>query len=138
MGASQVYAFEVDKTRFEIARENVHINKLNKVIHLFNAEVTGKSISAFINENHLWNIFLKLDCEGCEYEVISDLPEEVYRHIDDIVMEYHKNSVPITNRLKELGYNVKSNKTVNLSYDPRLKKMIRIPLGQIFASKDGK
>jgi FkbM family methyltransferase len=33
--------------------------------------------------------FLKLDCEGAEYDILFGLPEEYYRRISKIVMEYH-------------------------------------------------
>lgn len=33
--------------------------------------------------------FLKLDCEGSEYQILYGLPKEYFRLIDKIVMEYH-------------------------------------------------
>ena len=33
--------------------------------------------------------FLKLDCEGAEYEILYNLPREYFERIDKIVMEYH-------------------------------------------------
>ena len=33
--------------------------------------------------------FLKLDCEGAEYELLYNLPGEYYSRIERIVMEYH-------------------------------------------------
>ena len=33
--------------------------------------------------------FLKMDCEGCEYEVLSNLPKEYFNRIDEIALEYH-------------------------------------------------
>lgn len=33
--------------------------------------------------------FLKLDCEGAEYEILYNLPLECFRRIDKLVLEYH-------------------------------------------------
>ena len=33
--------------------------------------------------------FLKLDCEGAEYEIIKNLPSEYFRKIKKMVIEYH-------------------------------------------------
>ena len=78
MGASKVYAFEVDKSRFEIAEENIRLNGKDKIIQMINDEANSKNISEIISKNHLSNIFLKLDCEGCEYEIIPNISEVMY------------------------------------------------------------
>ena len=33
--------------------------------------------------------FLKLDCEGAEYEIIKNLPSSYFEKIDKMVIEYH-------------------------------------------------
>ena len=50
---------------------------------------------------------LKLDCEGCEYEVLSQFPQTW--DIQNVLMEYHdldknRNRIFILKRMKELGY----------------------------------
>lgn len=58
------------------------------------------------------NIFLKLDCEGSEYDIILSMTEEDARKIDVISLEIHEEMHPtyrgsevISSKLKELGYN---------------------------------
>jgi len=54
--------------------------------------------------------FLKLDCEGCEYEVVLESPKEVLEKIDKISMEFHehpKYSVKmLKEKLEECGFNI--------------------------------
>jgi FkbM family methyltransferase len=42
--------------------------------------------------------FLKLDCEGAEYEILYALPPAYYRRIDRISMEYHGVDDPVVRR----------------------------------------
>jgi hypothetical protein len=90
LGASRVYAFEVCESRYKIAQENILLNGMDKIINIINEEANSKSISNIVEYNHLSHVLLKLDCEGCELQVIPNIPDNIYRQIDDIVMEYHK------------------------------------------------
>jgi FkbM family methyltransferase len=54
--------------------------------------------------------FLKMDCEGAEYEILLRAPSEVLARIDAIVLEYHDHLSStyshrdIVNRLQSLGF----------------------------------
>jgi FkbM family methyltransferase len=59
--------------------------------------------------------FLKLDCEGAEYEILYNLPAEYYPRIEKIVMEYHGDEDKIRRRarsdalvahLERMGYEI--------------------------------
>jgi hypothetical protein len=48
------------------------------------------SLQKFFDENQIKHCnFLKLDCEGAEYEIIKNLPLEYFQKIDKLVIEYH-------------------------------------------------
>ncbi len=47
--------------------------------------------------------FLKLDCEGAEYDILYALPAEYYRRIDRIAMEYHGVEDPAARRAQSDG-----------------------------------
>jgi hypothetical protein len=126
IGASKVYGFEVDPDRYDLAIQNIHINNLNDTICLFNQAARSDLVFKLIEENKLNHVFLKLDCEGCEYEIIEKLPESIFDRIDDIVMEYHRKPHPIESKLKKMGFKV------------RREKKVLIPEGRIFASRNGK
>jgi len=52
------------------------------------------------------DIILKMDCEGCEYEVIPVLKEYVFDKISAILLEYHKNYSYLAKFLRGKGYDV--------------------------------
>lgn len=54
---------------------------------------------------------MKLDCEGAEYEILFNAPDDILKRIERIVMEYHDNAVEYTHEdmgrfLTEKGYKV--------------------------------
>lgn len=80
-------------------------------------DVNCKTLEDIITENNLAKVdFLKLDCEGCEYEILINASIEALRKIRKIVLEYHSiKSLKYT--FKELidfldisGFKVKFNK----------------------------
>jgi len=55
---------------------------------------------------------LKLDCEGAEYPILLNTPDELLQKIDRIILEYHDNVTDYTHQdleklLAEKGYKVK-------------------------------
>ncbi|MGQ9864396.1 MAG: FkbM family methyltransferase [Bacteroidia bacterium] len=51
--------------------------------------------------------FLKLDCEGCEFEIFAHTPEEMLRRVEVFHIEYHAPPKAIEEKLTALGYQVK-------------------------------
>jgi len=129
-----IYSFEPIKENYELLLENVKSNNLEQVrsfnlavsnsnesIKLYiNDDESGHSMfsqssqSIMVNsislkrvfdDNHIEHCnFLKLDCEGTEYEIIKNLPFEYFEKIDKIIIEYHlADSHPeLLNELKEI------------------------------------
>lgn len=65
-------------------------------------EIDAISLKEIIDSNNISRCdFLKLDCEGAEYEIIEALPDEYFKKIEKISLEYH-NSVSEPNRIKNL------------------------------------
>ena len=115
----KIYSFEPVLENYELLLENIKLNKLdgvtsfnqaisnsNEPIKLFlNNDEAGHSMfsesskSIIIDSISLQKIFdknqikhcnfLKLDCEGAEYEIIKNLPSEYFKKIDKLVIEYH-------------------------------------------------
>ncbi len=50
---------------------------------------------------------LKMDCEGCEYEVLQNLPENILRKIRNITLEYHDGLKFLPGLLKSAGFDCK-------------------------------
>ena len=123
-GATKVYGFEVDEERYNIARRNVKLNHMEDRIIILKDEATSSSISDLMIKENLDNVVLKIDCEGCEYELIKNLQDHIFNKIDFITMEYHAKPDPLISKLKHLGYT------------PKKDKKILIQEGFIFAAKD--
>ena len=114
----KIFCFEPIKDNFKILTENVHLNNL-KNVHLNNEVVSKEdgfvniylnkdqsghsiykktsekirtksvSLETFFIENITKCNFLKLDCEGAEYEIIESLSDKSMKKIEKICLEYH-------------------------------------------------
>jgi hypothetical protein len=57
--------------------------------------------------------FLKVDCEGAEYEILFSLPKEFFKRIERIALEYHDeycqfNHEELARYLEKQGFEIKS------------------------------
>ena len=72
------------------------------------------SFADLMREKNIEKIdYLKMDCEGAEYEILMDCPSEVLQKIKNIVLEYHNgitkfNHHDLLTFLKTQGFQVKS------------------------------
>jgi hypothetical protein len=113
-GARHVYAYEPDKERYDMARRNIALNNMNGKITLYNKPYDGRVPA---------NAVLKMDCEGCEYELIrSELKLGRFR---EVVLEYHSGPSRIKEALSKAGFSIE----VSPESDA---------LGMIYASKAGR
>jgi 16S rRNA G966 N2-methylase RsmD len=111
-GASKVYGFEIDPEFYRLAQQNVELNNLSDTICLYQKDANSTSLEALILESSLKNVFLKMDCEGCEYEIVENMNAEAFKNVTDVVMEYHKQSEPLVRRLRSLGFKVRCKKSI--------------------------
>ena len=50
---------------------------------------------------------LKIDCEGCEYDIIEDAADETLLHFSQIQLEYHSGYKSLKRRFESIGFEVK-------------------------------
>lgn len=112
LGAEMVYAYEMDSERYNLARQNIKMNKLDERIKIFNIAANSELLDSIILQNNLSNVFLKLDCEGCEYQIFSEIDKRALERVNDVVMEYHKDPSILMMRLKDHGFHVKKKGTL--------------------------
>jgi len=135
-GAKHVYAFEPYPYSYNIAKKNIKLNHLEDKITLLN-EGCGKSGFVIIKEDYknvsgtdlknfkegkkirivsldeivkrfnLKHAALKVDCEGCEYDLILNASDEALKAFDQIIMEYHYGYKNLVKRLEQAGFKVK-------------------------------
>jgi predicted RNA methylase len=99
-GAKFVYGYEPDEARARIAEKNIEINGMGHSVVLYNKKATAEelhNLMTIINDP----IFLKLDCEGCEYDIIQQLDMS---KVTDVVMEYHMKPEPLMEALARAGF----------------------------------
>lgn len=74
---------------------------------------------------------LKMDCEGCEYNAITESSDETLRRFSQIQIEYHYGYKCIKKRLQDAGFTVK-NTMPKYSFDPNLSNN-HVYMGWLFA-----
>jgi FkbM family methyltransferase len=138
-GARLVIALEPDPRNFQLASENIRLNRLENTIKLVKVALavqTGESklglnvdtpnitqftdgadttenslavdtltVDDLMKQFSLSNIdVLKLNCEGCEYGIIRNLPDETLRHIGAILLEFHSGPRDLPGILSRHGF----------------------------------
>jgi FkbM family methyltransferase len=90
--------------------------------HLSNSSDRGNTIPLLTLEQILLQnnvgedeAALKLDCEGCKYEVILSSSDNVLRRFSNILIEYHYGYNDIKEKLEKLNFNVS---LVNIAGNP--------------------
>lgn len=136
-GANSVIAIEPFKENFDIARLNVGLNGLTAKIKLLNGGCASRNSSVFAEANYkgvfkplidspngikidcisldqilkdhkLESPILKIDCEGCEYDVILNSDINILKQFTFIQIEYHYGFSQLKKRLTELGFKVRN------------------------------
>lgn len=132
-GAKKVYAYEPIPWVVKILEKNVRLNNLSDVIKIYPYAVSlneGKArltvpktetdAASFYYDRKNVEVarilvrkvtpplaadVLKMNCEGCEYDIILRwLKHKIY---EEILVKYHEDYKQLVKRLKELGYKVK-------------------------------
>ena len=154
----KIFCYEPIKENFDLLTENIELNHLQNVytfntavsrsseeitIYL-NDDAAGHSmflptakyrksksttLTQIFNDNGIDTCnFLKLDCEGAEYEIIDTTPPEYFDRIDKMIIEYH-----MADTKPELLENLK-NKLTSLSYSLSSKTLFP-DIGFLYAIK---
>lgn len=111
LGASPFHSFyPINETPFNSSYEDYSKYKDQKYI-----EVNCISLKDVFEENKIDRCdILKMDCEGAEFEILYNLPDEYFKKIKEIRLEYHNHSVSKKNNssylikfLEQKGFKVK-------------------------------
>ena len=83
-GAKKIISYEMDKERIGLFNKNIKTNRCKKIV-IKNAKTI--SLNEVFRENNLQQCdFLKMDCEGCEYELFSNASKQTLKKISFIAM----------------------------------------------------
>jgi hypothetical protein len=108
-GAIHVYGYDPNMERYRLGLENIATNNLYNMITLHNEVADAHKINALMKEKDLHDAFLKIDCEGCEYELMKALD---LSHITEIALEYHHEAKPLIDLLKANRFITKKRKEI--------------------------
>ena len=154
-----IYSFEPVPENYNLLIDNIQSNDLNQIksfnlavsnsnsnvkLYLNDDEaghsmfskssktitVDSISLQQIFDDNNIQNCnFLKLDCEGTEYEILQNLPLSYFDKIEKIVIEYH-----MADSHPELLENLKK-LLISQNYSLKTKKLFS-DIGFLYASKN--
>lgn len=81
-GAKQVIAYEPDRARCDAFEQNMKLNNITNVL------LHRRGLKS-LTEIEVHDAALKIDCEGCEYELLLNSECNVLSNYNQIIMEYH-------------------------------------------------
>lgn len=115
----KIYCFEPVKENYEILLSNISMNQLSNVsafnmavtdktssVRIFlnndesghsmyeqnstSIEAQSTTLKSILDDNNIHSCdFVKMDCEGAEYDIIKTLPQEYFNRIKKMIIEYH-------------------------------------------------
>lgn len=154
-GASNVISLEPFPKNFEIAKKNIYENDFEKKITIINAacakdngfikinskyfgtdnsmydnhsgvEIPTMNLENLVNTFDLIDACLKIDCEGCEYDILLSCPKNILKHFSHILLEFHNGSEKIVEKFNNCDF------TSDVEFLPNYKNNSR---GYIFAKR---
>jgi hypothetical protein len=156
-GAKSVIALEPDRISYEFAVKNISINGYSNTIKLILAACGSKD--KFMSENELQFItlktlikkygscpkILKVDCEGCEYDLILNASIDDLSRFSHIQIEYHFGYQNLKTKLEECGFEVtctkpslfvpmNKNRTSRLILNGRMSQSNKMYMGWLYAT----
>lgn len=102
-------------------KRNLNISNISSGMHSFFFEGSGEKTSVecttlkdIFDSNKIKRCdFLKIDCEGAEYEILYNLPTKYFKRLNKIALEWDNldnkksNIISLRNFLREKGFKVK-------------------------------
>ncbi|MEM4975620.1 MAG: FkbM family methyltransferase [Sulfolobaceae archaeon] len=116
-------AREEGEIEFYASKSNPNINSFKPISEITKGvkfdviKVKTISLQKIVNDFKISSIsLLKLDCEGCEYDTLPYLSDELYDKIESIILEYHNGPTNLANLLKSKGFSVKYDRNVKVGF----------------------
>lgn len=102
---AEVFAFEMSKERVDLFKRNISLNKC------FDIKIFETKISSLETIFHLCDVefcnFLKIDCEGCEYQILNSASLNLLKRIKYISMEAHLFNGEMVNKYDKMKSKLK-------------------------------
>ncbi len=160
--AAHVIALEPYPTNYHIAKKNIELNNLNSKITLLNAgggsedkdmfidseysgickplkgsstgvKVSVISLNTLVDRFNIDSASLKIDCEGCEYDIILNASVDILKRFSRIQIEYHYGYKDLCKKLKQCGFEVCVTNPIYIRNDLAEKRNMYV--GYIYANQ---
>lgn len=160
-GAKYVIAVEPDRISYDYAVKNTSENGYSDTIKLILAACGSKDKFASENELQFLTLktlmkkycsnprILKVDCEGCEYDLILNSSIDDLSKFSHIQIEYHFGYQNLKSRLEECGFEVSctrpsffvplnKNRTTRLVLEEKVNRSNKMYIGWLYATAKGR
>jgi FkbM family methyltransferase len=159
-GARQVIAIEPHRHSYELAKKNIELNGFHDSIELIWGAITAThkacyehthfpvlTLGDLVRRLAINPDVLKVDCEGCEYDVILSTCPRILAKFSYMQIEYHYGYRNLTKKLRECGFNIASsspryfrplnlNNTTMFTSDGKIRKPTKgMYIGWLYAQK---
>ena len=103
--AKEVIAYECNLERIKLLKKNL---KLNKITNVKIIDKPATSVKQLLTKAKHYDL-MKIDCEGCEYQVFKNTTKQELSKFDWISMEAHKFDKEMINKFDSLIKTFKQN-----------------------------
>ncbi len=98
-------------------------------------KVPMTTLQAIVEEYKLSDSFLKMDCEGYEYDIILNASRETLRKFEYILMEYHYGFKSLQEKLESNGFKISRTGPFEAIIDLRASKYSKMVFGYLTARR---
>lgn len=111
---NRVYAFEKDSGYARYLRDNMNRNR-RRYVRISNEAANRYTLKTVIDSHEDKIDFLKVDCEGCEYDLLLNCSPEVLAKVKSIALEVHErppySKEALSDCLRASGFQVSETQT---------------------------
>ena len=93
----------------------------------FGVEISTMNLENLVNSYNVIDGCLKIDCEGCEYDILLSCPKNILQRFSYIMLEFHRGANKIVKKLNDCDYQT------DIKFLPNYKNNSR---GYIFAHRN--
>tara|TARA_Y100001936_G_scaffold146077_1_gene142455 strand:+ start:4207 stop:5319 length:1113 start_codon:yes stop_codon:yes gene_type:complete len=101
-------SISVDKNYKGTGAGNIKLKKGNSIRNITDGtRIQTSTIGELLKKYSIDECLLKLDCEGCEYDVILKSDKQILKKFTHIILEYHDGYSELKEKIIECGFDVK-------------------------------
>ena len=102
------HSISVDKDYEGTGAGNIKLKKRNSIRNITDGtRIQTSTIEKLLKKHSIDECLLKMDCEGCEYDVILKSDKHILKKFTHIILEYHDGYSELKEKIIECGFDVK-------------------------------